>query len=82
MTKRSRRNHSAAFKAKVALAAIKGEETLAQLATRYDVHANQIVQWENQAKGVNAACVTIDRDHARHATPQSAPGVLLAAGSQ
>ena len=34
MTKRSRRNHSAAFKAKVALAAIKGEETLAQLATR------------------------------------------------
>jgi transposase len=36
------------FKAKVALAAIKGEETLAQLATRYDVHANQIVQWKNQ----------------------------------
>jgi transposase-like protein len=48
MTRRSRRNHSAAFKAKVALAAIKGEETLAQLATRYDVHANQIVQWKNQ----------------------------------
>jgi transposase-like protein len=48
MTKRTRRNHSAAFKAKVALAAIKGEETLAQLATRYDVHANQIVQWKNQ----------------------------------
>ena len=42
MTKRSRRNHSAAFKAKVALAAIKGEETLAQLATRLDVHPNQI----------------------------------------
>lgn len=48
MTKRSRRNHSAAFKAKVALAALKGEETLAQLATRYDVHSNQIVQWKNQ----------------------------------
>ena len=48
MTKRSRRNHSAAFKAKVALAAIKGEETLAQLATRFDVHPNQIVQWKNQ----------------------------------
>ena len=48
MTRRSRRNHSAAFKAKVALAAIKGEETLAPLATRYDVHANQIVQWKNQ----------------------------------
>ena len=48
MTKRSRRNHSAAFKAKVALAAIKGEETLAQLATRFDVHQNQIVQWKGQ----------------------------------
>ena len=46
MTKRSRRNHSAAFKAKVALAAIKGEETLAQLATRFDIHPNQIVQWK------------------------------------
>jgi transposase len=48
MTKRSRRNHSAAFKGKVALAAIKGEETLAQLATRFDLHPNQIVQWKNQ----------------------------------
>jgi transposase-like protein len=48
MTKRSRRNHSAAFKAKVALAAIKGEETLAQLSTRFDIHPNQIVQWKNQ----------------------------------
>jgi transposase len=48
MTRRSRRNHSASFKAKVALAALKGEETLAQLATRFDVHANQIVQWKNQ----------------------------------
>ena len=48
MTKRSRRNHSGAFKAKVALAAIKGEETLAQLATRFDLHPNQIVQWKNQ----------------------------------
>jgi transposase len=48
MTKRSRRNHSAAFKAKVALAAIKGEETLAQLATRFDVHPNQITQWKSQ----------------------------------
>ena len=48
MTRRSRRNHSAAFKAKVSLAAVKGEETLAQLATRFDVHPNQITQWKAQ----------------------------------
>ena len=40
--KRARRNHTAAFKAKVALAAIKGEKTLAELSTQYDVHTNQI----------------------------------------
>jgi len=42
--KRTRRNHTAAFKAKVALAAIKGEKTLAELVTQYDVHTNQITQ--------------------------------------
>lgn len=48
MTRRSRRNHSAAFKAKVALAALKSEETLVQLAERFDVHPNQITQWKSQ----------------------------------
>jgi transposase-like protein len=38
MSKRPRRNHSPAFKAKVALAAVKGEKTLAELAQQYDVH--------------------------------------------
>ena len=42
MSKRPRRNHSPAFKAKVALAAVKGEKTLAELAQQYDVHANLI----------------------------------------
>ena len=46
--KRPRRNHSAAFKAKVALTAIKGEETLTQLAERFAVHPTQIVQWKSQ----------------------------------
>ena len=46
MTRRSRRNHSPAFKAKVALAAIKGEKTLAELAQQFDVHANQITAWK------------------------------------
>ncbi len=48
MTRRPRRNHSPAFKAKVAMEAIKGEVTLAELAQRYDVHPNQINQWRGQ----------------------------------
>src|SRR3954449_580071 len=48
MTRRSRRNHSPAFQAKVALAAIKGEKTLAELAQQFDVHSNQITAWKAQ----------------------------------
>jgi transposase-like protein len=48
MTRRPRRNHSPAFKAKVALAAVKGEKTLAELAQQFDVHPNQITSWKAQ----------------------------------
>jgi transposase-like protein len=48
MSRRARRSHSPAFKAKVALAAIKGERTLAELAQLYDVHPNQITAWKAQ----------------------------------
>ncbi len=48
MSKRPRRNRSPIFKAKVAIDAIKGEKTLAELAKLHDVHANQIVDWKNQ----------------------------------
>ena len=48
MTKRTRRNHSPAFKAKVALAAIKGERTIAQLAEQFDIHVSQITAWKEQ----------------------------------
>src|ERR1035437_7674737 len=71
MSRRPRRNHTAAFKAKVALAAIKGEKTLSELAEQFDVHANQITQWKSQllegAAGVfgseakaEAATATVD----------------------
>jgi transposase-like protein len=46
--RRPRRNHTAAFKAKVAIAALKGDETLATLAEKFDVHPNQITQWKTQ----------------------------------
>ena len=48
MRKRPRRNHTPSFKAKVALAAIRGEMTLAQLAEYFDVHPNQITTWKAQ----------------------------------
>jgi transposase-like protein len=48
MTKRPRRNHTPAFKAKVALAAVRGDKTLAELAQPFDIHPNQITQWQAQ----------------------------------
>jgi len=46
--KRTRRNHAPGFKAKVALAAIKGDKTLAELSEHFDVHSNQILEWKQQ----------------------------------
>jgi len=48
MSRLPHRNHSAAFKAKVALAAVKGEKTLAELAEQFDLHPNQITQPKSQ----------------------------------
>lgn len=48
MSRRARRNHSPAFKAKVALEAIRGEQTVAELAQRHDIHPNQVTQWKTQ----------------------------------
>ena len=46
MMKRKRRTHSPEFKSKVALAAIKGDLTMAEMGKKYDVHANQITEWK------------------------------------
>ena len=56
MSRRARRTHTPAFKAKVALAAIKGEMTLAQLAEHFDVHPTQITQWKAQLQDPPPMC--------------------------
>ncbi|OAI19071.1 transposase [Methylomonas koyamae] len=48
MSKKPRRKHSPAFKAKVALEALAGDKTLAQLIQEFEVHQNQIVDWKKQ----------------------------------
>lgn len=48
MSRRPRRNHSAAFKAKVALEAVKGDKTVAEIAQKHDVHPNQVTEWRRQ----------------------------------
>ena len=48
MKRRARRNHTPTFKAKVALAALKNDRTIAQLAEQFDVHPNQITSWKDQ----------------------------------
>jgi transposase len=60
MSRRPRRNHSAAFKAKVALAALKGDKTLAELSKQFDVHQNQITDWRKQL--LNKAAMAFGAD--------------------
>lgn len=65
--KRSRRNHTPAFKAKVALAALKGDQTIPELAKRFDVHPNSIAQWKAQL--LNRAGDVFEGESVKHAGP-------------
>ena len=67
MSRRPRRNHLPAFKAKVALAAIKGDRTIAQLAEHFDVHPNQITAWKSQLEA--SACAIFGSGGGTPATP-------------
>ena len=66
MSKRPRRNHAPAFKAKVALAAVKGDGTLAELAKRFDVHPAQVTAWKDQ---LLAAAADVFTDSGRRTEP-------------
>lgn len=71
MHRRPRRNHSPAFKAKVALEAIRGEEPLIVIAERFDVHPNQITKWKRQLLE-GAATVFGEEEKAREEGPSVA----------
>lgn len=66
MAKRPRRNHAPAFKAKVALAAIRNEGTLAERAKRFDIHPAQVTAWKDQ---LLAGAVGLFGERSRPAEP-------------
>jgi transposase-like protein len=78
--RRPRRNHSPAFKAKVALAAIEGDATLAELAQRFDVHPNQITEWRRQL--VAHAADTFTNDSERREPPIDVKALHAKIGQQ
>lgn len=72
MTRRPRRNRTAVFKAKVALAALKGDKTLAELAQQFDVHPNQITDWKTRLQeGTAGAVATVAGDAMRRSSDAS-----------
>jgi transposase len=68
MSRRPRRNHTAVFKAKVALAALRGDKTLSELASQFDIHPNQITDWKTQLLE-NASSVFGGTDNKAAETP-------------
>ena len=61
--KESRKKHSPSFKAKVALEALKGEETVAQIAVRYEVHPKMVTKWKKALQ--DEAASIFGKDHIR-----------------
>ena len=72
MTRRKRRNHSPAFKAKVALAALKGEKTIGDLSAQFDVHANQITGYRRSCAATALADAVRIQQQQRSIPPKRA----------
>ena len=78
---KGRRKHSPAFKAKVALEAVKGQETVAQLGARYEVHPGQIQAWKKALTEVALASSATVRNRRPGTTPPWSPGCTRRSGS-
>jgi len=71
--KEKRRKHSPSFKARVALETIKGEETIAQLASRFDVHPSQVHKWKKELTDGAVGIFGDERNHQKPDNPQLVP---------
>ena len=67
MARKQRRNHSSLFKSKVALAALKGDKTISELAAQFEVHPNQITEWKRQLQ--ENASIVFGQKHEKEKEP-------------